>query len=305
MKIKNISILFLILVFTGFALLGSTQVWGATCPDPQINVTDCCCSDAEKAANLCIEAFGYVIQVYVDPDTTDPTGAWPIPGSDPDDPIEFRYKGCAKYPACKGSTVNYLVQDLTACDTVVDFIVGSDPPGANLLLPGASIPKCPTITAAPGHALLKLNPSLNCQEEAEVVYSYFAAAGTPTSLCNYTVIVTKKGCDGDYLWGPGCPKVVGLLTERLPLCDDDIIVYRDPCGEPACVEILGKVAKPCNPVICFDPPDCKIIVDLRGQGLDAGPASTGCYLRCGESPIYGWGDDYWCYDDGGDPGGCS
>lgn len=241
MQTKNISLLLFILIFTGVALLGSIQVWAQI----QINVTDDNCSAKEIDKNLCIEAFGYVVQVYVDSDTGNPTSTWPIVGDG--GVLEFRYRGSVNNASeCKGHTWNYFIQDMTACtgDTV-DYIVDTDPPGAQLLLPGNTVPKCPDVTAAPGHNLLKLNPSLNCAAGNEVVFSFFAAQGTPTSLCNYSVVVTKKGCAGDYLLGPGCG-IAGYTGQRTFFCgEDEIIVDFDQCsGEPTNVEMPGYTVCP-------------------------------------------------------------
>lgn len=224
MKPKNIPVLLFILIFTGVILLGSTQV-RATCGD---------CSQTDIDNNECIRAFGYAIRIYPE------TNVWPIPQAD--GTLQFRYQACPyDLAACKRKTWNFFVQDMTSCTGgVVDYIVDTDPPGAQLLLPGNTVPKCTWFTASPGHNLMKLNPSLTCKSGAEVVFSFYAEPGTPTSFCNYSVVTTKSGCEGGHLLGPGCG-VAGFVEERTFFCGEDaIIVQFDECsGEPTDVLMPG------------------------------------------------------------------
>lgn len=219
---KNKSILLFILIIIVVALLGVTHLWAG-------------CTTDELEKNLCIDAYGYAVRVFPE------GGNWPIV-----DPvtgiIEFRYMAVVdNVSECKSATWNYFVQDLTACTgSQVDYIIYTDPPGAQLLLPGDTIPKCTEVSAAVGHNLIKLNPSLNCGEGNQVVFSFYAAPGTPTSLCNNSVVVTKKGCEGGYLLGPGCG-VSGFIEDQTFNCgDDSVYVQYDKCsGEPIQVTMIN------------------------------------------------------------------
>jgi len=247
MKNKNKSIFLLILICIGVFLLGSVQVWAA------IDVTDNACSPDELVNNLCIEAFGYVVQVYVDDVTTNPIGSWPIEDAGTGN-LEFRYRASVNDASvCKSATWNYFVQDMAARvgSSAVDYVLDTDPPGAQLLLPGDTIPKCTGETASIGHNLVKLNPSLNCADGNEVIFSFIAAPGTPTSLCNRSLVTTKRGCEGGYLQGPGYG-VSGFIEDQTFNCSDySVTVQYDKCsGEPTQVDMTAKGGAPAIQSVC-------------------------------------------------------
>ena len=301
MKIKKISILLFILAFAGVAVVGANLAWAVNplCASAGIDLSDTCCSDAEKAADLCIEAYGYIVQVDVplwsdptDPNIMEPGEAsweWPILDSGTGNLI-WQYKGLiTDINDCKAVTWNYFVMEMHQCATA--NMVDTIPPGAQLLLPGDTVPKCTSFSAAADHYLVKLNPSLNCGAGNFVIFSF-----TTTSIVqlghNRAVVTTKKGCaplDAELL-GPDFETAPYL--ETIEMCGGEIVVKTNVCtGAPDCVEINGKQAAPFNPILCFgDPPsNC---IDLRAEFEQAGPASTGCVLDC-DPPIYGYGTDYW------------
>jgi hypothetical protein len=316
MRIKHISILLFILAFAGVALVGATQAW-AQCP-PGINLNDCCCSADEEAANLCFNAFGYVVQVHADwtnasnPNIMDPgetSWEWPIQNLG-DGTLNWQYKGCvADVSECSSQTWNYFVMEMHECAAA--NMTDTIPPGAQLLLPGDYVRKCTTFTAAPDHVLVKLNPSLNCGEGNEVIFSFFTTTDVPRGL-NRSVVTYKRGCAPiePFVEIMGPTFTAAPYVESVEMCAGEIVVTRDVCtGAPECVEINEKQAIPCQSIIvCFgDDPgspgasyDC---IDLRGEGEEAGPASTGCALDC-DPFVYGYGENYWCENPDDTAPGC-
>jgi hypothetical protein len=295
MRIKNKSIILFILVFIGVALLGSNQVWA------QIDVTDCSCSIDEINQQMCIEAFGYVIQVYVDPDTEDPVGdgAWPIDNGD--GTLTFQYRACVPPGTdCKGvPTWNYFVQRQSAC--VAPYLVASDPPGAQLLIPGQTVPKCPSFKAGPTQHLLKINPSLNCGDGNEVVFSFTYTADVQTSFCNYSVVTTKSGCEGGFLQGPGCGDIPAQTYSSFESQGGTVDVMLDRCGQGPLedgVTIDGATATKGKAWICTGGNP----LDIGGKNpaddakchinKKAGLQSQGCVIDCNPRTYLYGGDSY-------------
>jgi hypothetical protein len=228
MKIKYVLIIYCILALAGVALpLFQGQAWA------QIDLRDKICTPEEKMENLCFEMpeWGYAVSAFypnqdgvADPIHHSPP-LWPIDGK------TYQYIGyVTDATKCKSLTWNYWVIRLSAIESgaPVDYIESTVPPGAQLLIPGQSVPKCTNFTAKSGEALLKLNPGLNCFSGNQTIFSITVKEGTPTTMWNNSVITTKLGCiGGDKLIGPGYA-VPGYIDHREFHCGDDlIVVYYD------------------------------------------------------------------------------
>jgi len=232
MKLKNISILLFILICAGVTLLGYTQVRAQG-----IDLNDCECSQVERDAHLCFDldlngddSIDYVVQVTANPATP---GAWP--GIDDSGNLIWEYRACVPEDAvCKGvPTWNYFVERMGDC--VADQILYSVPPGANLVLPGDAVPKCPSFAAAAGQVILKWNPSFNCEPDTDVVFSVTTTSSVPLAFCNEAMVVTRKDCDGDFIVGPGCEEI--NITSFIM---GDFAADLDPCtGEALAAKIEG------------------------------------------------------------------
>jgi hypothetical protein len=270
MQTRIISVLLFMLVCTAIVLSGYTQVW-AYCDGVgpnEIDLTDCCCTLAEKAEQLCIEIYNgdsqvdYVVQVFPDDFTPvpSPTYTWPISNNGN---LTFQYRACVPEGTdCKGvPTWNYFVQRQQSC--VAPHLVSTIPPGAQLLIPGQSVPKCPTFTASTGEHLLKLNPSLNCGYDNngvpnEVVFSFTFTDDVQTCYCNYSVVTTKRGCEGGFLQGPCCEQGHSITSATTESTAGTTTVELDRCGSGPVVDdqgarvfIDGVRATACKLWMCF------------------------------------------------------
>ncbi|MBC2734524.1 MAG: hypothetical protein HF981_09225 [Desulfobacteraceae bacterium] len=225
MKIKMMPMLLTFLVFAVIALPCGSPLY-AQDPGPDIDVTDDKCTDDEIARRLCFEAVGgaYVVQVFVDEWTEDPTlpfnGDLPWPIIDPDAKTkEYRYRASVheNLITCKGvDTWNYFVQKQSAF--IADDLIMTVPPGAQLLIPGDSINKC-YIKALEDEVLLKLNPSLNCGFGNEVIFSLtYPIDVQGWTRGNQSVVLTKSGCgDPDeptYILGPSLERELPFHAEQ-------------------------------------------------------------------------------------------
>ena len=215
-------------------------------------------------------------------------GAWPI---DHDSGIrEFRYRAFVPGGTyCKGvPTWNYFVQKVTGCGGPVDYDFNSIPPGASLVLPGDTVPKCDDIVAVDYEVLVKWNPALNCGDGNEVVFSILTDQTVPTSCGNLSLVTTKIGCDGGYLLGPGC----GVPENNIPAVQEAYIstdqgpikVTYAACGGAATTITDAATGAALDPVPAY-------ICSMNDNGnLDcyriqnAGPQSSGCVIYA--NPTY-------------------
>jgi hypothetical protein len=291
MKAKYISILLFILVFAGVTLLGNTQARAA------INLFDCECSTEEIAKHLCFDLdlngdddIDYVVQVYVegekDPDIP---GEWPIPYSGN---LTWQYRACVPDDAnCRRvPTWNYFVERMSDC--VQNEILYSVPPGANLVLPGDVVPKCTDFFADLGQIIVKWNPSFNCEPGTHVVFSLTTTSGVPVAFCNEARVTTKKGCDGDFILGPGCDQIsttsftLGSFSADLDECTGEPIADTVSVdgGQTTATEVMTWFSDDgCNPIDSgvYDPvgnPDGCIVYPLTNTG-----PTTGCVFRSNPS----------------------
>jgi hypothetical protein len=292
MRTKNISIL-LFLAVAVTAAWGSSPVWAQTdtCPTA--------CKPEDQAAGKCFTVDGYVVKI------APRNEEWPIDNGN--GTITFAYEASVCYQdACKSLTWNYIIQQLSTCGAIkVDYLVSSVPTGAKLFLPGSYVSRaaCPEVVAPDGYNLLKLNPSLNCQQSATVQFSITTYKTTSTNECikadrTDMWIATKTGCLHGTILGPTC----GIPTVgTLEYLNGYVKVIRDPCtGEPTTggVTMGGEAAVQCHPWICFDspvPPNYTNCISLTDEAI--GTAATGCVIRTEPYPIYGYGTTYWCPQD--------
>ena len=248
MKIKMMPIFVFILIFIGTALMGNSLVYAEDCTATGIDLLDDCCNSDEQAQQLCFETQdGYIIQVYPgegEDDVVDDAGdsIWPIRDT-ANNTLTFQYKAFWPGGDCKGvDTWNYFVQRQSI--SIAYELISSEPSGAQLILPGSEIPKCKTTFFAEegsGEGLLKLNPSLNCGDGNEVIFSFTYSSCTFTGR-NESTVVTKSGCEpGNFILGPS-PELLPFHAEQRHKFPDggfvDVVFEPAPCSAPG--EVLVK-----------------------------------------------------------------
>jgi hypothetical protein len=296
MKTKYISILLFILVVAGVALLGSTQVM-ATC--------DC----DNPVDNSCINIDGYVVRISPE------NGEWPIEcdfsDGAPTLPADRDYcllEGPEHYldwrwEACTGSSTNckkvptwgYFIMRIE--DGISPKILGSYPPGAQLVLPGDPN-SCDITTADESHVLWKLNPSVTCEKAKVgdgVKFSMYTEVGLFTGICNISAATLKNYCLGDPLQGPSTTGVIPAEETR-NFCyapgypNGRIEVTFNRCtGEPETVKIdTNQVFPSPAATICEGEPD-DWTSDKCHALTSCGSGAGGCYI-CTDPPIYVHGE---------------
>ncbi len=313
MKIKMMPMLLTLLVFAAIALCGSPFAQAWECPpgenDDPINVLDNYCSQEEKDRLLCFEAvagefpsgYAYVVQVYVNEDIANPIA--PVPNSNgekvipwpiiyPDQTKEYRYRASVQCEMtdCKGvDTWNYFIQKQSA--SVADDLLMTDPPGAQLLIPGDSVNKCDIIQAFEGEVLLKLNPSLNCGIGNEVIFSLTYTNDVLIGRCNQSAVLTKSGCgDGGYILGPS-PGALPFHAEQKHTFWDggfiDVVFDSSACnaGDDLVKEVyiddyVNAVTPTANAWICTPAPDGSTLENPYIAEHPQYPGDSTRYLFC-------------------------
>lgn len=274
MKTRNISIFLFILIFSGVALLGYTQA-GAQCP--------AACTPGQISANDCIDPYGYAIHVKALPDSA--------PVFCPDYPGElcyaYRYEACSPHIDCPSKpkslqipTWNYFVFELD--ERLIPIFGGSIPSGAKLVLSGNAIgPKCTNVVAPSGKYLLKLNPSMNCQDTSIEPIVIFFKARLPVSPVRAWVVTASDCEDDNMIKAPSC--VNYEVDPDRTFCGGRIEVTYDECSaEATSVTIDGCTAlADTEAYLCLD----------EAGGLNCNPLQTcgsgqgGCYV-CTDPPVY-------------------
>jgi len=295
MKAKNISIFLIILLFTGTGLLGFTQAMAA-------------CYDCDPDDNSCIRIGDYVVR------SSPRGGEWPIvcDGDDLTNPgidgyckltgqtqpyLDWRWQVCLpENTNCKSKNVeaptwSYFLHMINLA--IVPKILGSDPSGARLILPGDPN-NCDLTVADEDSVIWKLNPAVTCEKtkvEGGVKFSMYTQLGVLTGICNMSAALYQSTCKGDYLVGPDADGTLPVEEIRSFCYSPDwpngaIEVLIDRCsGEPTSVIIKGTPASESTTAqFCKDAEgtDCH---PLQACGAGIG----GCYI-CIDNPIYIYGD---------------
>lgn len=273
MKLKHISILLFIMVISGIALLGHSQVWAANCT---------VCTPDELSDGTCTMIEGYAVRFQ----STSQEACPDYPG---ESCTKFEYVACSPHTDCADvPTWNYYVTQITAA--VALKLGGTEPPGAKQYLPGDKFSnKCPDTTADDGFRFLKMNPSLNCGYGNSVTFSIFIRDCAAVAL-DRVILASKFGCSESSLNGPGC--VNYEVTPVESLCSDRLVVTRDECcGTVTDVSIDGCTAQTKQAYKCKgNPADHYYDTDWIEQNcapiLSAGSgAGEGCWV-CSDPPIF-------------------
>lgn len=307
MRIKMIPVLVFMLAFGGLALMGYSQAYA------EIDLLDDVCSEEELDQALCTNAFEYVIQVYSgENDIVDAAGNSIWPERDPsNNTVTFRYRASVHEDVtdCKRvDTWNYFVQRQR--ESVTDDLLMTDPPGAQLLLPDNSIPKCKDFVAAEGERLLKLNPSLNCGDGNEVIFGFTYTGDVLVGRCNESVVTTKSGCSGGFILGPSTGTIPFHARQYHVMQEGTVDAWFEPgpCGSDQevivnYVEIDGEPATPankawvCTPATADSDPDYVVSVPGFGDMLcikptKAGLQNQGCVINANPRTYLFGGDAY-------------
>ena len=295
MKAKNISIFLIILLFTGTGLLGFSQA---------VEGCDNCDNPVD---NSCIKIGDYVVS------PSPRGGEWPIvcdeddltiPGQEgacklagqTEPYLDWRWQVClpgntnCKSKNTEAPTWSYFLQVIDLA--IVPKILGSDPTGARLILPGDPN-NCGLTVADEDSVIWKLNPAVTCEKasaDGGVQFSMYTQLGVLTSICNMSAALYQGSCDGNYLVGPDADGTLPVEEER-DFCYSStwggptIHVTIDRCsGEPTYVGIKGVQATPSiTAQICRDGADDCHPLQACGAGVG------GCYI-CTDNPIYIYGD---------------
>jgi hypothetical protein len=202
MRIKIIPVLFMTLAIICVVMLANQTVLAQ-----DINLTDPICTADEKELGLCfdISANGTVVYVVqIEPeypgDFSPENPNWPIINAD--GTATFQYRAFVPLGAncSQVDTWNYFVQKISA--STAGDLLETEPPGAQLLIPGSTVNKCKDFIAIEGENLLKSNPSLNCSPGNEVIFSYTYTGNVALGFGNESRVVTKSGCDLNFILGP-------------------------------------------------------------------------------------------------------
>jgi hypothetical protein len=218
MRIKIIPVLFMTLAIISMGMLANNPVLADPPADTVIFLGDDYCTGAERDLLLCFNvdtnkdfSVDYVVQIepdiipdridLSDPEAGDFDVEWPIPNND--GTVTFRYRAFVPPEAdCnKVDTWNYFLQKIST--SIADDLLSTEPPGAQLLLPGDSVNKCSDFIAGENDNLLKTNPSLNCSPGNEVIFSYTYTGNVSLGFGNESRVLTKSGCDSNVILAAG------------------------------------------------------------------------------------------------------
>ena len=230
MRITIMPILFMAFAIIFMTMPADNPVLAQEPPDV-INLDDQYCAPSEKALKLCFNVdlgediegdVDYVVQIEPGPKYSPPEGEEVIsdPGTiDFDWPIVDKGAGTVTFTyrafvptgtdCTKVDTWNYFVQKQSA--SIADKLLMTDPPGAQLLLPGATVTKCRDFVAEEGYNLLKINPSLNCSPGNFVIFSFTYTDDVLLGFGNKSVVTTKSGCSPFPF-----TEILGPSTETIP-----------------------------------------------------------------------------------------